>query len=29
MNKTTFEQLAREMLPGLYRLAVSILKIPG
>ncbi len=28
MNKTTFEQLAREMLPGLYRLAVSILKSP-
>ena len=28
MNKTTFEQLAREILPGLYRLAVSILRSP-
>jgi len=26
MNKITFEQLAREMLPGLYRMAMSILK---
>lgn len=26
MNKTTFEQMYREMLPGLYRLAQSILR---